>query len=101
MKGQVTIEELISLAVYLALIAILSSAVFQMKEGAEEWSTKSSLTMEASSLATSADAFCNSGIYNQYQKGKGLGYIEVKEGGSYATAPVLCGFFQEKGGEPV
>lgn len=101
MKGQVTIEELISISAYLVIISILASATLQLKEGGTQWSEKVSLKTNADSLAITADAFCNSNLYNPYPKGKGTGYIEITEGSNYATAPALCGFWRQNGGEPI
>lgn len=92
MKGQVALEELISLAAYIAILGILSTAILGMQSAGEEWGTKASLKSKAISQAQLADAYCNSNIYNPYQKGSGKGYMELESGADYANSPVLCGF---------
>lgn len=91
MKGQVSIEELISLAAYLAIISLLSTAILGMQSTGEEWGNKASLKSKAISQAQLADAYCNSNIYNPYPRGSGKGYIELENGNAYANSPVLCG----------
>ena len=99
MKGQVALEELISLAAYLAILSILCTAILGMQAAGEEWGTKASLKSKAISQAQLADAYCNSNIYNPYPRGSGTGYMELENGNAYANSPVLCGFEQNEKAE--
>lgn len=92
MKGQVALEELISLAAYLAILSILSTAILGMQSTGEEWGDKASLKSKAIFQAQLADAYCNSNIYNPYQRGSGKGYIELEISNHHSNSPVLCGF---------
>lgn len=104
MKGQAAMEELLSLAIYLALLTLLISAVFSLKAQGEEWSDSLSLNAKASALARAYDSFSNSKIPSPDSlDGSGVGYIEVSGGsGQEATAvPVLGGIAGYAEGEPV
>ncbi|MBD3397497.1 hypothetical protein GF412_00195 [Candidatus Micrarchaeota archaeon] len=102
MKGQVTVEELISLSVYLLLLSLLVTTAFQFKESGEEWGKRITLRVEAGQLARTEDAFHNNNIYNPYNwSGGGAGYLELREGELEATAPVLWGKMEVAKGEPV
>ena len=102
MKGQVTVEELISLSIYLLLLSMLVTATLHLKESGEDWSAQISLRAEAGSLARTEDAFHNNNIYNPYNwSGGGTGYLELQKGGLEATAPVLWGKAEVAKGEPI
>lgn len=102
MKGQVTVEELISFSIYLALLAMLIAAASGMREAGEEWSSVISLKAEAGQLARSYDSFYINDLHNPYNwTGGGTGYLELERGGLEATAPVLSGKFEVAEGEPV
>ncbi len=100
MKGQVTLEELLSFGVYLLLLSMLISAVFTLRDTGDEWGAKTILRAEAGSFARTYDAFSNSNLYNPHRNysGAGSGYIELGEG---AAVPVLSGKTEVAVGEPV
>ena len=99
MKGQVTLEELLSFGVYLLLLSMLIAAVFNLRDTGEEWSTKTILRAEAGSFARTYDAFYNSNLYNPHKNysGAGSGYIELEE----VAVPVLSGKTEVAVGEAV
>ncbi len=102
MKGQVTVEELISLSIYLLLLSMLISATLNLKESGENWGEQLSLRAEAGSLARTEDAFHNNNLYNPYNwSGGGTGYLELQKGELEATAPVLWGKAEVAKGEPI
>ena len=102
MKGQVTIEELIAFSVYIALLSMLISASFHIKDTGEEWSQAIELRAEAGSLARTEDAFHNSNLYNPDEwVGGGAGYVGLREGEREATAPILAGITEAAKGEPI
>lgn len=102
MKGQVTVEELVSLSIFIMLLSLLVTAAFQLKESGEEWSERIKLRAEAGQLARTEDAFHNNNIYNPYNwSGGGAGYLELREGELEATAPVLWGKAEVAKGEPI
>lgn len=89
MKGQLAVEELISLAIYLALIYTMVSAVSGFGENGREWGKSVVLGMEAESLAHGIDAFSIHGVYGAHAPfGGGSGYIELKDGELEASAPL-------------
>ena len=100
MKGQVTLEELLSFGVYLLLLSMLISAVFTLRDTGDQWSSRTILRAEAGSFARTYDAFFNSNLYNPYRNysGSGRGYIEFEEG---AAVPVLSGKMEGAVGEAV
>jgi hypothetical protein len=101
-KGQVAVEELISLSIYLLLLSLLITAAFQFRESGEEWGKRITLRAEAGQLARTEDAFHNNNLYNPYGwSGGGAGYLELQEGEIKATAPVLWGKAEVADGEPV
>lgn len=117
MKGQVTLEELLSLAIYLALLSLLLSAVFSFRVQGEEWADSVSLRAEAFNRARAYDSFSNSNIpYPDRWEGGGAGYIEVPSGagtwqggaggtpgleGETVALPVLRGIVDDAEGEPI
>jgi hypothetical protein len=102
MKGQVTMEELVSLSVYLAVLSLLIASAIGMKGAGEEWGERVALRAEAGSLARAHDAFHSCNVYGPYNwSGGGMGYLELERGGVEATAPVLAGRVEVAEGEPV
>ena len=103
MKGQVTLEELLSFGVYLVLLSMLIGAVFTAKGSGEGWSAKTVLRAEAARDARVHDAFYNSNLHNPYQNwpGAGTGYIELGEGEGKIAVPVLAGRVEVAEGEPI
>ncbi|MBN2121635.1 hypothetical protein JW721_01070 [Candidatus Micrarchaeota archaeon] len=104
MRGQAAIEELLSLAIYIALISLLLSAVLSLKSQGEDWADSLSLNAKASSAARAYDSFSNSAIPNPDSiEGGGRGYIEVsiEDGGETSAAAVLGGIAEYAEGEPV
>jgi hypothetical protein len=115
MKGQLTMEELLSLAVYLALLSMLISAALSLKGGGEQWAASVSAHSQAFSVARSYDSFSNSNIaYPDSWEGGGKGYVEVAAspgslfpaapgsgGGDKVSVPVLRGIAEYAEGEPV
>ena len=101
MKGQVAIEELVSLAAYISILSLLVAAVLGLRGAGEEWGRGIYLKAEADSLARAEDAFHNSNIYNPYSwPGGGEGYLKLEAGEGEATAPVLAGSVEVAKGEP-
>jgi len=99
MKGQITLEELLSFGVYLFLLSLLIAAVFTAKDTGVVWSSKVELRQEANSLATTHDAFYNSNLYNpEPWEGGGAGYVETKED---TGVPVLEGSVEVANGEAI
>ncbi len=104
MKGQATMEELLSLAIYLALLSLLISAVFSFKAYGEEWGDSLSLRTNAFSRARAYDSFSNSNLpYPDSWEGGGRGYIEISKGGEDGAIalPVLRGIADNAEGEPI
>ena len=100
MKGQVCLEELLSLGIYLLLLSMLIAGVFTMKGAGEQWSREITLRAEAATLAQAHDAFFNSNLYDENWGAGGKGYIEMGEEGETAV-PVLEGKVEVAKGEPV
>jgi hypothetical protein len=107
MKGQAAMEELLSLAIYLALISLLLSAVFSLRSQGGEWADSVFLNAKASASARAYDSFSNSAIPNPDSlKGGGAGYIEIsagdsEDGGETSAAAVISGIAPYAEGEPV
>ena len=103
MKGQVTIEELLSFGVYMLLLSMLIAAVFTATDAGEAWSSKTLLRAETASLARTHDAFYNANLYNPYenQSGSGNGYLEYQRNGLEFAVPVLEGKVEVAHGEPI
>lgn len=100
MKGQITLEELLSFGVYLFLLSLLIAAVFTAKETGEVWSSRVVLRQEANTLARTYDAFYNSNLYNPDPwSGGGAGYLEF--GSEEAGVPVLEGRVEGADGEAI
>jgi hypothetical protein len=104
MKGQVTIEELLSLAIYLAILSMLLSASLSFRGSGEEWARSIFLEAQASASARAYDSFSNSNIpYPDFWEGGGRGYIEVPNeyGNGTIAAPLLRGVAEYPEGEPI
>jgi len=100
MKGQITLEELLSFGVYLFLLSLLIAAVFSAKDTGEVWSSRVLLRDEANTLARTHDAFYTSNLYNpEPWSGGGAGYIESSE--EELGVPVLEGRVEVSRGEAI
>ena len=100
MKGQITLEELLSFGVYIFLLSLLIAAVFSAKDTGEVWSSRVILKQEANIQARTYDAFYNSNLYNpEPWSGGGAGYLEITE--EEMGVPVLEGRVEVSRGEAI
>ncbi|MBD3390233.1 hypothetical protein GF415_04760 [Candidatus Micrarchaeota archaeon] len=102
MKGQIIAEELFSVLIYLAMLSLLLSGFFALKESGSAWSEEISLRAGAGSLARTEDAFHSNNLYNPHNwSGGGAGYVQVKNGDAEAAYPVVGGKIEVAKGEPI
>ncbi|MFP3949838.1 MAG: hypothetical protein ACLFUZ_01960 [Candidatus Micrarchaeia archaeon] len=100
MKGQIVAEELFSVLIYLAMLSLLLSGLFVLKDSGSAWSEEISLRSEAGSLARMEDAFHSNNLYNPHNwSGGGEGYVQLEKGD--AAYPVVWGKLEVAKGEPV
>ncbi len=100
MKGQLTLEELMSFGIYILLISMLISGVYTLRSAGEQWSAKTIQHAKLASFSQTYDAFHNCNLYNPYStySGAGRGYVQFEK---EISVPVLSGTSEVAIGEAV